>query len=279
MQLIINADDFGLTSGVNRAIIDCHRAGSVTSATLMTNMPAAEEAAELAKAHPSLGVGLHFNLTLGAPLSSLSEVSSLVDESGRFHCRKHAEKLAMTGRLKPVEIERELLAQFHRFEALGLAPTHLDSHQHIHMFPVVYDIVAGFCAEHGLPLRTTWVASQKGMGLRRRLRAWLLGRLVRRNTLRWSGRIRMNAGFGSVFDRVSSPEEITLETYRQILEVRNAAPFELMVHPACVDAELAGYTRITAYSERELDLLSDPRFAEMVTELGWQMSNYGDVFR
>ncbi len=217
MQLIVNADDFGLTSGVNQGIIDCHLAGAVTSTTLMVTMPAAEAAASLAKAHPALGVGLHFNLTLGAPLSSISDVPSLVGRQGQFHRRPVAEKLAMAGRFKPAEIEIELLAQFRRFEAFGLAPTHIDSHQHIHIFPAVFDVVAGLCAERTLPLRMPWVSWQQG-GARRFFRAWILGRLVKRNVARWSGRVKMNAGFGSVFDRVSLPEQVTLGTYRQILQ-------------------------------------------------------------
>jgi predicted glycoside hydrolase/deacetylase ChbG (UPF0249 family) len=276
MQLIINADDFGLTSGVNRGIIDCHLAGSVTSTTLLVNMPAADEAAQLARLHPALGVGLHFNLTLGAPSAPVDEVRSLVDGQGLFHRRSVAERMAISGRFVPLEVERELLAQFHRFKALGLTPTHIDSHQHIHLFPGLFDVVAGFCAVHDLPLRLTWVGKQRG-GVRRRLRAWLLGRLVRRNAIKWGGQVRMNAGFGSVFDRVSTPEEINLATYRGILSDNPGSPFELMVHPAVVDAELAGLTRISGFSAREYGVLSDRRFTEMLGDVGCRLITYGTI--
>lgn len=278
MQLIVNADDFGLTSGVNRGIIDCHLAGTVTSATLMVNMPATEEAAALAKDHPGLGVGLHFNLTLGVPLSAASATSSLVDRQGRFHRRSAAERLAIARRFKAMDIERELYAQLRRFEVLGLIPTHLDSHQHIHLFPLVFDELARLCAGQGLPLRIPWVAPQRGRGLRRMLRAWVLGRLVKGNVARWAGRIKVNAGFGSVFDRLSSPEELALETYRQILQTNAASPFELMVHPARADAELAGLTRIAGFSEREREILQDQRFVDLLASLGWQLTNYRDAF-
>ena len=82
-RLIVNADDFGLTNGVNRAIIEGHTRGAVTSATLMANMPAFDAAVGLAKDHPSLGVGLHFNIVTGQPLS---ECWSLIDDrTGDFH--------------------------------------------------------------------------------------------------------------------------------------------------------------------------------------------------
>lgn len=80
-QLIINADDFGLTSGVNQAVMDCSQQGSVSSATLMVNTAASEEAASLARSNPNLGLGLHFNLTLGRPVSTPVKVPSLVDQS------------------------------------------------------------------------------------------------------------------------------------------------------------------------------------------------------
>jgi predicted glycoside hydrolase/deacetylase ChbG (UPF0249 family) len=88
----------------------------------------------------------------------------------------------------------------------------------------------------------------------------------------------MNAGFGSVFDRLSSPEELTLETYRQILQTNAASPFELMVHPARADAELTGLTRIAGFSEREREMLQDPRFVDLLASLGWQLTNYRDAF-
>ena len=82
-KLIVNADDFGLTNGVNRAIIEGHARGAITSATLMANMPAFDAAVRLAKDHPSLGVGLHFNIT-GTPVADASRVGSPIDDSGEF---------------------------------------------------------------------------------------------------------------------------------------------------------------------------------------------------
>jgi predicted glycoside hydrolase/deacetylase ChbG (UPF0249 family) len=278
VQLIVNADDFGLSSGVNRGVIDCHQAGSVTSTTLMVTMPAVEEAVELAKAHPSLGVGLHFNLTLGDPLSPLNDVPSLVNRQGQFYRRPMAEKRAMVGLFKPAEVAQELLAQFNCFMAFGLTPTHIDSHQHIHVFPIVFDVLAKFCANHDLPLRVPWVARQYRKGLRRHFRAWILARLLKHNKARWSGGVKLNSGFGSVFDLISDPGEIALETYKQILRTNNAGPFELMVHPAYIDKELAGLTRITAYSERERAVLSDRRFAETAAALGWKLVSYRRAF-
>ena len=99
-KLIVNADDFGLTNGVNRAIIEGHTRGAITSATLMANMPAFDAAVRLAKDHPSLGVGLHFNITQGRPVADASRVGSLIDDSGEFWGTSQAVLIRMlAGRL------------------------------------------------------------------------------------------------------------------------------------------------------------------------------------
>ena len=85
-RLVINADDFGLSAGVNRGILAAHAAGTVTSTSLLPNLPAFDDAVRSARATPTLGIGLHFNLTTGAPVSAPDQVPSLVDSAtGQFH--------------------------------------------------------------------------------------------------------------------------------------------------------------------------------------------------
>jgi predicted glycoside hydrolase/deacetylase ChbG (UPF0249 family) len=88
----------------------------------------------------------------------------------------------------------------------------------------------------------------------------------------------MNAGFGSVFDRVATPAEISLETYRGLLAANTDSPFELMVHPARVDDELREKTRIAGFSERERQILLAPQFVGMLSDCGWLPANYRDAF-
>jgi predicted glycoside hydrolase/deacetylase ChbG (UPF0249 family) len=246
------ADEFGLAAGTNAAIIACHRAGSVTSTTLMVNMEGAEEAAVLVVANPGLGVGLHFTLTLGSPVCAPDQVTSLVDGGGRFRDRGQVEKRAITGRIKPEEIGRELRAQMSRMKEFGLLPTHIDSHQHVHLLPGVFPVVARFCAEHDLPLRIPWVWPHAAkLTIKKRLRRWLLQRLISHHMARWGDLLRTNQGLVSVFDLGLDPEEISLDDYRRILQQNSATPLELMVHPARVDADHREMTRISAVSEQE----------------------------
>ena len=114
-KLIVNADDFGLTNGVNRAIIEGHTRGAITSATLMANMPAFDAAVRLAKDHPSLGVGLHFNITQGRPVADASRVGSLIDDSGEFWGTSQAVLMTHAGRaVEYQEVVIELRAQIEK---------------------------------------------------------------------------------------------------------------------------------------------------------------------
>lgn len=126
--VIFNADDFGYSRGINRGIVEAHDTGVVTAATLVVNGPAAEQAAELARARPGLSVGLHVNFT--------NEADRLLDLEDRDACRA------------------ELRAQYLRFlDLLGRKPTHLDSHQHVHRHHMRRGLFEELADEEGLPLR------------------------------------------------------------------------------------------------------------------------------
>lgn len=276
MQLIVNADDFGLTTGVNQAIIACHQAGSVSSATLIVNMQASEDAAALAKSNPDLGVGLHFNLTLGSPVSQVQGLP--LDDRGQFRPRSACAKAIISGRVSREAIAAEFSAQLARFRSFGIPMSHVDSHQHIHMLPRVYDVVADICRVEGIPLRMPWVwrgtVTQRSM--RRRVRSRLLRLLILRNRLKWRRRLAHNGGFGSLFDLVSEPDQVNLETYRRLLTEagKGRPPFELMVHPAIIDAQLQGLTRITDFSAVEYELLRSRSFRALIDEAGFELVSY-----
>lgn len=135
----MNADDFGLTPGVNRAIVELHQAGVLTSTTLMARASATDQAIDLALANPALGVGCHVVLVDGTPVLPPSQVPTLVDKStGRFPpaLTTLLRRLAL-GRINLAEIEAEAAAQIAHLQGRGLRLTHIDTHKHTHMFPPV----------------------------------------------------------------------------------------------------------------------------------------------
>ncbi|WP_459501851.1 chitin disaccharide deacetylase [Bacillus sp. C1] len=147
IQLIVNADDFGLTEGVNYGIIEGHVNGLVNSTTMMMNMPGTKHAVRLAKEYKTLGVGVHLVLTAGKPL--LTDVPSLVSEDGFFH----KQRIVREGRINPEDVEREWTAQIEKFLSSGLTPTHFDSHHHIHGLPILHDVLERLAEKYNVPIR------------------------------------------------------------------------------------------------------------------------------
>ena len=136
-RLIINADDFGRSPGINQGIVACHRAGVVSSASLMVRWPAATEAATLAQQHPALSVGLHIDL--GEWSQSDGEWRPLYEVAPRDDEQK---------------IRDEILRQFDAFDQLmGCTPTHIDSHQHVHREGPAHRVAVEMASRFGVPLR------------------------------------------------------------------------------------------------------------------------------
>jgi predicted glycoside hydrolase/deacetylase ChbG (UPF0249 family) len=134
-RLIVNADDFGMSRGITDGIILAHRYGFVRSTSLMVNMPAAEYAVSRAAAVPQLSIGVHLNITAGRPVLPSEKVPSLVDATGRFHGAAKMSRKLWQWRAARSEIEAEFRAQIQWMKERGVAPTHADSHQHMHIYP------------------------------------------------------------------------------------------------------------------------------------------------
>ena len=127
MKLIVNADDFGLTRGVNLGIIEAFQQGIVRSTTLMVGMPAERHAAELATLNPGLKVGIHLRLTAGTPMAE--NVPTLLDQTGKL---QNQSQFWDNQSMNSEEIERELRAQIEHFLSLGVELSHMDGHHHCH---------------------------------------------------------------------------------------------------------------------------------------------------
>lgn len=138
MQLIINADDFGMTKGVNKAILHLLSIGSLSSTSVMTNMPYYEEVEELNKI-PGIGIGLHFNLTQGMPVADIDSIPTLVNSKGEFMGFEQFVKNCRRGRVNREDVLKELQAQYNRLSKVTNRPIdHINTHQSIHKQPVVH---------------------------------------------------------------------------------------------------------------------------------------------
>lgn len=160
VDVILNADDFGLSRGVNYGVLDSHLNGVVSATTMLVNVPATEHAVELAKANPSLRIGVHLALTIGRPI--LDNVSSLTEANGAF--RKLA-KQRNEAFVDPEDVIREWSAQIDRFLAFGLKPSHLDSHHHMHSWAHIRPAVEALSFKYNLPWRNVFEERPTGITL------------------------------------------------------------------------------------------------------------------
>lgn len=157
-RLIVNADDFNLTAGVNAAILDAHDSGIVSSTTILINMPLAAKTIEALRVRPELGLGLHLNVTLGAPVTAPEEIPSLVTPDGVFRKRKEVlETLPLVSEIR-LEYENQIKAFSARFDKL---PTHLDTHHQLHDYPAFFTALSEVAQEYRLPVRRS---KQTGSG-------------------------------------------------------------------------------------------------------------------
>jgi len=275
--LVINADDFGLSESVNDAIGDAWQAGNLTSATLMVNAPATAHAVAKLRDLPGLGVGLHFNLTQGMPLSKAAFRAGLADESSGFCARRDLLAAAFLRRGAGAAIREELQAQYQRMQDMGLTPTHIDSHQHIHAVRPVFVAVADFCRERDLPLRIPWVAAPlAGPGPGRSARRLLLRGMLAAAMAGRRGGLRCSDSLTSIFDLGQSNPEPGDAYYARLLDRLGGGLHELMVHPARSATAMQGLTRIGAISEAEWRYLCDGSLRTLAEAQGFELATYAD---
>lgn len=242
-RLIVNADDFGLTSGVNRSVAELHDAGVLTSTTLMAREQATDEAIAMALARPALGVGCHVVLIDGTPVLPAKQVPSLVDaRTGRFpySLGTFLAKL-FSGRLRAEEIEAEAAAQIGLLASRGLRLTHIDTHKHTHMFPAVLRPVLRAARAAGIravrnPFEPVWaVRATPRAPLVRRMEEAVLRSLE--PALR---RIIAEHGFATTDGTLAvvGTGSLRARTVRSLLEEIPAGTWELVTHPGYHDADL-----------------------------------------
>src|SRR6476620_11274621 len=152
--LIVNGDDFGLTPGTSRGIVEAYRHGILRSTSMLAVAPAFELAASLATSGDADGLGIGAPLALvgeDPPLLAADEVPSLVDRRGNFAASWRAFfRRVVARRVDPADVRRELSAQLERLTAVGVPLTHLDTHQHLHLWPLVREVVIDLAVEHGI---------------------------------------------------------------------------------------------------------------------------------
>ncbi len=267
--LIVHADDVGVTHSVNAATIKALDTGLVNSASIMVPCPWFPEIADYAKAHPDLDFGLHLTLTSErvyyrwGPVASKDKVPSLLDENGYFH-----HDWTATTRIDPKEVELELRAQIDRAYAMGVGPTHLDSHQYrlYENGKDLFEIVLRLAHDYKLPVFVArdWFA----------LRPYLESSLT-------SGDIVLDH---TVTIAPSVPPEKWAEFYKIALKDLQPGVTEFVIHLAFADDEMKAATRErdtwgAAWRQRDFDFFTSQEFRKLLQEQNIKLVTWGELAR
>ena len=285
-RLIINADDFGLTQGVNRAIVEAHRHGEVTSATLMANGQAFDDAIERAKSESRLSIGCHVVLVDGLPVRGPQQTATLSDKEfpdGRFYQSLNSFTLrAVGGCIDADEIEAEVTAQIRKLQAAGVAVSHMDTHKHTHIFPQVLRPLLRAARACGVPAVRNPFGPVRFSSLAKYPSLWkrysqvaVLNRLGGRfrKSVTEAGMLTTDGTVGIV-----ATGAMDHDLFGSIVDSLPKGTWELVCHPGYNDAALANVrTRLRQSRVEELQLLTSREAREIVDRSGVQLISYRDL--
>ena len=282
-ELIINADDFGLSPGANRGIIQAWQLGILTSTSIMPGGAAFEEAVALAKANPGLQVGLHLTLVQGRGVLPRQGLPSLVDDSGDF-----GNDPVLAGMryffLKPLrkKLFREIEAQILKCREAGLQLSHLDGHLNIHMHPVVFDILTELMPKYGIEsfrISRENLAGNLAIDRQRLLGkctdAFIFASLAKRCRSRLD---RLGIRYAGEVKGLLNSGRMTEDYLLHALEGVGEGLTEIYFHPGCrpcaeLDRWMPGYLH-----DEELGALTSARVTQKMAQLGICLRNYrGEV--
>jgi hopanoid biosynthesis associated protein HpnK len=283
-RLIINADDFGLTRGVNRAIAEACQRGVVTSATLMAAGPEFDEAVALARSLPRLSVGCHVDLIQLSPISPTAQISTLVEGTKFRPGFARFARAALSNRLSAEEIAREAAAQMGKLQAAGIELTHLDTHQHTHVFPAVLRGLLQAAKQCGVRavrnpfeprglVKLSEVTSRPNL-LSRYCAVRALGTMAAkfRRMVEAEGMVTTDGTVGIVLTGFLNEQRLE-KLIRRVPE----GTWELVTHPGYSDAALRPLSRLTASRERELELLTSAKTRELLNESRIEAISYREL--
>ncbi len=269
-RLIVNADDFGRSRSINAAVIRAHREGILTSASLMVNEPGFDEAVQLAKENPKLGVGLHLTLLMGHSALPSEKIPGLVNNQGEFSNNPVGVGLKyFFHRGLREQVRAEIHAQFGRFRTTGLPLDHVNGHLHLHLHPTVFQILMADAEKLGIRhLRLTrdcFARSQRlarGRWFYRVAHAFIHDRLSKRarEPLRRRGIKHAQITFGLLQDSFVDEDYV----------------LKLLPELPPGDSELYSHPSLDKF-KHEFDALVSPRVKELVRKLGVELIRYQDL--
>jgi chitin disaccharide deacetylase len=265
------------------------KTGILTSATIMANGDAFEDAIEIARATPGLGIGCHLSAVGGRPVAPARDEDSLLDGDGMLPATLTQLMIKLArGQVRSADIEREFRAQVERVVAAGITPTHLDSHKHSHSHPHVMRALARVAREFRIgsvrnPFESVFAPVQAGATARAKrgvyFKQYAMSAAI---AVRASSFKRLAREYGlrapDFFFGVRLTGLLDSEAIRSLIKSMRQGTTELMCHPAVYDLELErARTRLKREREHELEALTDPSLRRLIDEQGIKLISYREL--
>lgn len=277
-RIIANADDFGRHKRINEAVEKAVETGILRSATVMPTGAAFEDAIEVAKRHPELGLGVHLTMVNAKPLLDPKEIPSLVTEKGEFVDNYMLFiKNFFQGKINLEELKKELSAQLNKVAATGVKLTHIDSHQHMHTLPSVIDIALSLAKEKGIDKvripKTPFFTGFSGNPIQ------LIGRagLYTMAALSQNKAKGQNFKYPDHFAGIVAGEAVSPEQMLGIIQNLKAGTTEIMVHPGTNNSILQKDCLWEHDFEAELAALTSPKIMEILNEQNVEAVNFSSL--
>ena len=277
-KLIVNADDFGRHELINRAVERAFNSGCLRSATLMAGGIAFDDAINLAKKFPKLGVGIHFTLANGNPILPPEEIPTLVTEEGIFHGDYiKFLKRYLSGKISLAEVRSELAAQLEKILNTGLTLTHFDSHQHLHHIPGIIEIVLELASAKNISAMR--VANTKIFDGELDSLGKFIGRLGLGSLAKFTAHQAHKKNFTTPehFAGIVAGESVSEKFLLKLIENLSDGTTEVMLHPGIDNKILQDFCQWEHDFEEELAAVTSPKILNLLAEKNISAINFSDL--
>lgn len=280
-KLIITADDYGMCDSVNRAIEACAAAGVVLSTNVMPNMACAEEAARFREKYPNVSVGIHYNFTVGKPITPVSKVPSLVDENGVFLSYKKIREKCKAKTYNFDEIKIEMKAQYERYISICGQPDYWNTHENVHVYPGLYQLFCDVNREYNIMKMRTHrrIYIPAAAGKSDKSLIWTLAEPLKQQMLtNWRStceRRGIHAPDGLLV-RMDETDKLNLEYVFSHIKWGKNEIAEMAIHPA-LDANSEYFGEITDARIKEYELFSNKAVINWANQVGIDIVGFESV--
>lgn len=280
-QLIITADDYGMCESVNRAIEECIKAKVVLSTNVMTNMEYAYEASMLKENFPYVSIGLHYNFTVGKPISPIEKVKSLVNDKGEFLSFKEIREKCKKKTYNFDELRCEMKAQYKRYVEICGEPDYWNTHENVHVYPKLYELFRNQSFELGIHKMRShqriFIPSSTGKSDKSLL--WTITNPIKKFILNtWqSGSKKMGVTApDGLLVRMNEDDKLNLNYLFKNIQWKKNKSAEIAIHPS-VDADNKYFGEITSLRVKEYECFSSPSVLEIAQRANIELVGFEKV--